>query len=247
MTHTGNPLLALASALEKRTLKIDHWHTPATDYLEAGIKDYRIRRSPCARGSVCRYWGMDGYLTFRVSKRIPITTLQERRGSKWYTWMIDDPPQQRAMEIYAQHMKGRVLVAGLGLGLILHELAKNPDVKHVLCLEKSADVIRLITPKISHLLQPEKGKCMLYVSQDDFYNFIRRDTSHWDHIFADLWVTNEQTKIQAYLHSVLPTAGELIVRYPGTPLTFHGFQSISVIKPVSKEMVELILRTGVYK
>lgn len=229
--------------LDERTLRLEQWHTPATDYPERQLGNWRIVRKFYSRGTY-RYWGLDGYLVFKVNKRIPIATLQEKRDNLWYDWMVDDPPQQRAMEIYAQRMKGRILVAGLGLGLILHELAKNSEVKSVVCVERSKEVIQLVAPNILHLLQPEREKCLLHITQEDFYDFIRTDTSCWDHIFVDLWVTSALTKERAFLCGVLPTAGELVVKYPNTPITFHGFQTISEIKPIDKEMADLIVSMG---
>ncbi len=229
--------------LAEMTLKIKQWHTPATGYPEQQLANWRIVRKSYSPGTY-RYWGLDGYLMFRVTKRIPITTLQERRGGQWYDWMVDDPPQQRAMEIYAQQMEGRVLVAGLGFGLILHEIVKNPKVKFVFCIEKSEAVLGLVMPQIAHLLQPEKEKPLLYIEQGDFFEFILEDTNHWDHIFCDLWVTNGSNKEETFLRNVLPTAGNLVVRYPGTPITFHGFQTISEIKPIDKRMADLIVSMG---
>ena len=229
--------------LEKYVLDIDQWHTPATDYPESEVDGFRIIRKKYVSG-VYRYWGLDGKLMFRVRKSIPITTLQEKRDGRWCDWMVNDPPNYRAMQIYAQHLSGRVLVAGLGLGLILHELAKNSNVKYVCCIEKSEEVLALVMPCILGLLKPEEGKSLFNICHDNFFDFIDRDRNAWDSIFLDLWVTNAQTKESVYLEQVLPTASELILRYPGTPLTFHGFQTISEIKPISEEMANLIVEIG---
>jgi len=229
--------------LEKYVLNIDQWHTPATDYTESKVGNFRIVRKKYTRG-VYRYWGLDGYLVFKAKKAIPITTLQERRGRQWHDWMVDDPPQQRAMEIYAQHFKGRVLVAGLGLGLILRELAKNTKVTQVVVIEKSVEVIQLVAPYLSDLFKYEVDKPIFSIVCEDFYDFIKMDTNQWDAIFLDLWVTNEQTKERIFLVEVLPTAFELILQYPEIPLTFHGFQTISDVKPVGQDMVDLIVGMG---
>jgi len=41
---------------------------------------------------------------------------------------------------------GEVLIAGLGLGMICHPIARKREVKAVTVVEKSPDVIKLITP-----------------------------------------------------------------------------------------------------
>ena len=229
-----------------RTLEIREWHTPATDYPIRTVRNFRLTRTRQWYGHY-KYWGMDGNLFYRVRKPIPITSLQEKRGRGWHPWMVDDPPQQRAMEIYAEHCEGKVLVAGLGLGLILHELAKNPKIEYVCVVEKSPEVMALVMPSLMHLLEPEKGKCLFAITREDFFDFIRNNKGDWDHIIVDLWVSHgKDQKTELLFHEVLPTLGELLVRYPNTPITFHGFQSVSTIKPVSKEMEEVIHKLEVY-
>ncbi len=238
MARTGNPLPRLANALEDLTLEIDQWHTPATDYLKAEAKDYRIRRKLYARDSVYKYWGMDGYLYFRVKKSSPITSLQQRRGGQWHTWMVDDPPQQRAMEIYAEHAHGKVLVAGLGLGLYLHELAKNERVEKVTVIEISPEVVMLMNSHLPSL--PE-----FVILLEDFYDFITHDTEQWDTILVDLWVSHSvEEKLELYYHHVIPLFYELKQKYPKADITFHGFQTVSAVKPVSEGMAKLIIDIG---
>lgn len=209
------------------------WHTPATDYPEQQYGSFRIKRT--AYAGHYQNWGIDGYIFFRAKKRIPITTLQELRGKTWHTWMVDDPPQWRAMEIYAEQSEGDILCAGLGLGLILHALARNDKVKSVTCVELNSDVIELIFPYIDKLSVP------VSIVQEDFYDYVRRTNGRWGGIIADLWVANKETKMGIYFHEVLPFAAELGLKYPNTPITFHGFQTISDIKPVSPEMVKQIM------
>lgn len=227
----------MANALEKRTLYIDQWHTPATDYAEHKIGDYRIHRGRYTH-DVYNYWGMDGYLYFMVRKPIPITSLQQKKEGRWCGWMIDDPPQQRAMEIYAKYAHGKVLVAGLGLGLYLHELAKNKDVKSVTVIEISPEVATLMGPYLPSL--PE-----FVILLEDFYDFIAHDTEQWDTILVDLWVShNVGEKLVLYYHHVIPLYDELKQKYPKADVTFHGFQTVSAVKPTSKELVKLILGIG---
>jgi len=233
----GNPLPGLPLAIENLILDIDQWHTPATDYPEAEIGNFRITRKKYTRG-VYKYWGLDGYLMFNVKKPIPITTLQERRGKRWYDWMVDDPPQQRAMEIYAEYSKGRVLCAGLGLGLILHAFKTNRNVDQVVVIEKSQDVIQLMSPFFPWWVTEN-------FVLDDFYHFIEVDQTDWDTIIVDLWVSHgKEEKLDIFCHKVLPMFSMLHLKYPKASVTFHGFQSVSDIKPVSDEMVKLITEIG---
>lgn len=222
--------------LDKYIQEIDRWHTPATDYPEKEIGNFRIHRGRYTRG-MYEMWGVDGYIFNKVTKPIPITHLQERRGKRWHDWMIDDPPHYRAMQIYAEQAKGKVLTTGLGLGLIVHELAKNPKVEQVTVVEKSAEVVRLLDSNLP-------AYCHEFVIIiDDFYDFIETDHTDWDTIIVDLWVADGgEQKRDLLFHKVLPMGVELKLKYPKASITFHGFQGVSDIKPVSEEMVKLITK-----
>ena len=230
----------LVRALNTRSLHLDQWHTPATDYPISKAGNYRIHRDKYTRGKY-KYWGLDGYLTFTVDKALPITTLQQRRNRHWYSWMVDDPPQQRAMEIYAAHAEGRVLVAGLGLGLYLHELAKNSDVEKVTVVEISSEVVELITPFLPSL----PG---LTIVREDFYEFLNTSQEQWDTILIDLWVSHGvEEKMRILYHNVLPLIPILQNKYPGAKITFHGFQTVSDVKLISDKMIKLVTSfEGVY-
>lgn len=180
-------------------------------------------------------YGIDGYLFFEVTKRISVTNLQELRGGRWHTWMVDDPPHWRAMEIYAEQSEGDVLCAGLGLGLILHALAKNDKVSSITCVELNSDVIELMSPHINKLRKS------VNIISEDFYDYVRRTDNKWGGIIVDLWVANEKTKMGIYYHEVLPFAAELKIKYPDTPITFHGFSTISDIKHTTPEMTKEVI------
>jgi spermidine synthase len=42
--------------------------------------------------------------------------------------------------------RGRVLIAGLGMGYVLTKILPKPEVKHVTVVEKSADLVKLVSP-----------------------------------------------------------------------------------------------------
>ena len=216
------------------TKELNTWHTPATDYPEREVGNFRIHHSHYNRG-VYEMNGIDNLIFFEVTKPIPITLLQERRGKKWYGWMVDDPPHWRAMEIYAQHSKGKVLTTGLGLGLYLQALKGNSNVKSITVVEKSNEVVQLVEPHLPSL--PE-----FVIILDDFYEFIKKDNTPWDTILVDLWVSHgKKEKLDIYCHQVLPMVVELKMRYPKASITFHGFYSVSDIPFASREMVDKII------
>ena len=215
-------------------LELSDWHTPATDYPETQVGNYRIKRGRYNRGHYYMY-GIDGYIFFQAMKPLPVTMLQELKGKKWHQWMVDDPPHWRAMEIYAEQSEGNILCAGLGLGLILHALAKNDKVKRIVCVEISQDVIDLMSPNVASLSKVE-------IIKADFYQFVELDPhpEMWGGMIVDLWVASEKTKMGIYYHEVLPFAAHLGFKYQTTPITFHGFTTLSAIQHTSPEMKQKI-------
>lgn len=225
----------MESSLDKYILRLDSWKTPATNYPEKEEGGYRIHHTRYSRG-VYDMNGIDGFVFFKAVKPLSITTLQQFRGEKWHNWMVDDPPHWRAMEIYAEQSKGKVLTTGLGLGLILQAMKGNRNIESITVVEQSEEVVRLIEPHLPSL--PE-----FVIILGDFYDFIRQDNTSWDTIIVDLWVSHgKKQKLDIYYHNVIPTAVDLRMRYPKASITFHGFITVSDIKFASKEMVDLILK-----
>lgn len=221
--------------IDKYILRLDSWRTPATDYPEKEEGGYRIHHTRYNRG-MYEMSGIDDFIFFKAVKPLTITTLQQFRGKKWRGWMVDDPPHWRAMEIYAEQAKGNVLTAGLGLGLIVYGLIKNPLVERIVVVERSPEVIHLVSP---HL--PRSNKLSIIIG--DFYDYINLDKTNWDTIVVDLWVSHgEKEKLDNLYHSVIPTAISLRLKYPKASLTFHGFISVSDIRFASKDMADLIIK-----
>ena len=225
--------------MEEATLRLREWQTPATSYEEKQVGDFRLKLSRYCRGNVYPYWGMDDYLFFKCIKEIPVMLLQEKANGKWKQWMVDDPPQYRAMQIYAKAAKGRVLCAGLGLGLIQHELVKNKKVTQVVTIERSQEVADLVWDYC-----PNKAKSYLVIQ--DFWEFFQKNDEQWDMILADLWVSRGAEDKLRLLHEIIPLVVELRTKWPNAKVVIHGFQTLSDVKPVRKKMVKLIVGCQVY-
>lgn len=146
--------------------------------------------------------------------------------------MVDDPPQWRSMQIYAEKSHGQVLTAGLGLGLVHHELAKNPLVTRIVAVEISPDVVALVKKYL-----PPKVEIVV----SDFYHFIETDKTPWDTIIVDLWVSGSvEEKMAIYYGEVLPLAAQLRLKYPKATLIYHGFITVSDVKVVQDSVIEMI-------
>lgn len=89
---------------------------------------------------------------------------------------------------------GHVLIAGLGLGMILHPILKKPEVRSVLVVEKYQDVIDLISPS----LDPAK----LTIECGDIFTWKPTKGRKFNVIYNDIWpdITTENLPEIAKLH-----------------------------------------------
>ena len=110
--------------MTENCLEIIEWETPATKYplIKTGsVKISRINQ----KAGYYYMEGVRGYDYYHHAKKIPITCLKIGRE----TVMVDDPLHWIGMQDLAKAMKGKVLIAGLGLGLVLHALRDNKEVR----------------------------------------------------------------------------------------------------------------------
>ncbi len=229
--------------IDDETINIDEWETPATAYPEKKFGSARIRREFYNYGYFNNY-GVRGYKFFNVIKPIPITSLEIKynnndngnngsrdngnNGSRdnrirydWETWMVDDPPHYWSMQDYASRSMGKVLVAGLGLGLVLWDLSNNVDVNSITVIELNKDVIGLISP-----LLPKVEDCDMEfrIINKDFYEFINETEEQFDRLIIDLWTTSckEETR-EVYKEKVIPLSYYIKKLFPDASAVFHGF------------------------
>jgi len=95
------------------------------------------------------------------------------------TVMTDTRMERRSNSEFCFHARGRVLVAGLGLGMILHHPLEDPAVTDLTVVEKSQDVIDLISPT----LQSPK----LNILNADIFTWRPTQGAQFDTIYFDIW------------------------------------------------------------
>jgi len=189
-----------------RVLRIKEWKTVATDYPLKRLGVAEITRAPYRRGIYLMEQVM-GYDFFFAETRIPVTDLRIRGK----VVMVDDPLHWYGMEGLANASRGNVLVGGLGLGLIVHHLVKNPEVKRIDVVEMEKDVIDLIKPLLPN------GKVKI----------------HHGNIFDPKWLELEPNTIILDLWVGRPPIGEMLGAFhhftfkrPGTPVYIWGIGGI---------------------
>lgn len=143
-------------------LEITEWETPATKYPLIKTGSVEISRINQTAGYY-RMEGVRGYDYYHHAKKIPVTCL--RIGKE--TVMVDDPLHWIGMQDLAKAMTGKVLIAGLGLGLVLHALRDNKEVTEIHVIERNKDVIGLMK---HNMPQDDRIK----IISDDFWNYIEK-------------------------------------------------------------------------
>ena len=168
------------------------WRTPATDYKLGKVGIAELRRSHYKRG-VYVMEGVLGYPVFLVSSPIPVTTLYIRGNQ----WMVDDPLHWLGMKSIANASSGRVLVIGLGLGLLVHALGANQDIRHVTVVEQERDVISLIKPLLTGVSGGTDDRYWLKIVKADFWSL--KSFDEYETIILDIWTTSEHSRGAAAL------------------------------------------------
>lgn len=157
------------------------WRTPLTALPLTRVSTARLFRTHY-RGAYT-HEGFEGYEYYKTRGWLPVTGLQLREGRRWNTWMVDDPVHWKGMRAAVADLPdGRILVAGLGLGLMLHHMALDQRFSAITVIERNPDVVALIRPTL-----PADPRVEILV--DDFYQYLRRPaTPAPDGVLWDLGV-----------------------------------------------------------
>lgn len=123
---------------------IESWETPASNYPRAALKEWAISSRDAGEG----IYPMQNPGSFYYCPQ-PITVTVLTEGD--LVWFTDEPRQLFALaEIGLFRAYGRVLVGGLGLGLIHSFLRNNPRVTDVLTIERGEALKELVWPYMSY-------------------------------------------------------------------------------------------------
>ena len=199
--------------LSPQTLVINAttWVTPLTQTPLRTVGRARLHRENYRPGYY-RMEGQGGYEFYRTTRSMAVAGLQIREGSGWKTWMVDDPLHWIGMrEIVSRLPRGPLLVAGLGLGLMLHHLQTRPDISSITVVEREHDVIELISPTL-----PDDDR--IDIVEGDYYEFITEPPSRYASVLWDLAVGEASDTIMDFMRAKALTARA----FPGVPLYCFG-------------------------
>ncbi len=93
--------------------------------------------------------------------------------------MSNTQMEMRTNKAIIFNARGRVLINGLGLGLVLTAILKKSEVEHVTVIEKSEDVIKLVGPSFS--------KERVTIIHADAYEYKPKKGERFDTIWHDIW------------------------------------------------------------
>jgi hypothetical protein len=93
-------------------------------------------------------------------------------------WMSDSPSEELTQQGVVEKCTGKILVAGLGLGFVAHELSKKPDVERIDIVELNQDVINLVW---RHVRTPKMN-----LITGDIYEILSTTSQHYDWFYFDI-------------------------------------------------------------
>ena len=172
------------------------WSTPLTHVELRTVGGARLIRR-VYRGTY-HYEGTDGFEFYRVPQSKPLTVigLQRRHGRRsWKTWMVDDPLHWNGMrEAVAKLPAGHIVVAGLGLGLMLHHMTVQDRFSRITVVEWDPDVMDLMRDTLP------LHDARIELVEDDFYHHIEGKRGLYDGVLWDLAVGQPERTQHTLLH-----------------------------------------------
>lgn len=132
------------------------------EFLEANNPLYNLRKNRDGLGFMRMYDGK--YVRLHVNGKL---------------MMSDTAMERRTNRSFIEFATGRVLIAGLGVGLIIQNIIDKEDVTEIVVIEKYQDVIDVVEPRITH---PK-----LKIICADIFKYDMPKTEKFDTIYFDIW------------------------------------------------------------
>jgi hypothetical protein len=144
----------------------------------------------------------------------PLTIHELREGGS--IWMTDLPEElnQIGEMLHDVQPHGRVLVGGLGLGIVAKMVSENQDVDEVIVVERNADVIKLCEDASAY-----------EVVHSDIYKYMKKHKEPFDFYLLDTWAgTSENT----WWTEVLPLRRTIRQRFGPKPVIHCWAEDIMI-------------------
>lgn len=141
----------------------------------AKVDHFRVDRMQMMFASL----GGDPFADTDPSRLYTRLQVRDEPKDRWTLMMTDTDMERRTNWGVLHAATGRVLIAGLGIGMIVIPILKNPDVTSVTVVEKNPDVIALVEPYVR--------RKKLTVVQADIFEWRPAKDTKYDTIYFDIW------------------------------------------------------------
>jgi hypothetical protein len=198
-----------------------NWSTPITNIPEQSMPPYHISKMIIKKGDVLGLeWDGHNHCVFMEDTLITILTEGEKEiVDPSSVWMSDTPQEYFTHWNLVIRSKGpNILVVGLGLGLLVHLLSLRKDIKKIVIIDISPEIINMVSPYLPNT--PE-----ITVIKGDFFDVIfnlYNSGIDFNSIICDIWKGIDNASQEKYL-KCRKTLQEL---YPNAVHLFWAFQTI---------------------
>jgi len=217
----ARPYSQIPPALIGEVLPIEEWETFASKIPEQETPKIRIKRKLMPKGKTLDMGDVFGYEQVIFLRDVWITVLEEYgyiEPCKWQVWMSDSPMEYYAMwELNARIKPSRILIGGLGLGILTNIVANRKDITRLTVVELSPTIIEMIKPYIPTWVE---------IVNDNFIDYFRRawqNRVQFDTIIVDIFSGN-RFKDKPLLEDVQMEAEDYTFDFPDTRVLYWKYQ-----------------------
>jgi len=161
--------------------------------------DYKVDIPEGTKGSVKieKFEIQESPLYFSLrNRRIPVGTYTGLYINNCIV-MSDTPSEYKDHRYFIYHASGNVLIAGLGIGMVLNEVAKKENVTHITVIEKNQDVIDLVWQHYK-----DKYGDKIEIFHANIFDWKPLKDAYYDFAWYDIWndICSDNLKEMTKLH-----------------------------------------------
>ena len=140
------------------------------------LSKFNVSREDCKMTRLWNFHSYREYYDFTPGEYVRLSVDNK-------TVMSNTPMEVRTNQEFIQEAKGDVFIAGLGIGMVIYEILKKPEVNSITVVEVKKTVIDVVMPYLSQIKGIEKVK----IIHGDVFNI--ELTEKFDTIYFDIWNT----------------------------------------------------------
>lgn len=168
---------------------IYNWTTPVSIIPEQSVGNFHIVKRVTRKGTTIMMNALGHERAILLADATFTILLEGEKNNVDVksVWMSDPPVEYfKAWELVVRSKGEKVLVGGLGLGLIVHLLAKRRDIEEIWVVEKSWEVIKMVKPFL-----PKEP--IIKIIHGDFLEEARNYCDvEFSTIIADIWKSTDE-------------------------------------------------------